>query len=127
MKKALLPPFAVLTVLLASSLWNSRVMSVQTDHWHAQLQQAQAAAAAENWPDAAAILSDSYTDWYAHQVYLHIVSRHDAVDDAEAMYKRAMAFAAAQEPSEFQAELAGLRSQLHLLSEMERFSIQNIL
>ena len=52
---------------------------------------------------------------------------HDAVDDAEAMYRRAMAFAAAEEPSEFRAEIADLSDQLRLLSEMEQCSIKNIL
>ena len=58
--------------------------------------------------------------------YLHMVSQHNAVDEAEAMYRRCLAFAAAQEPSEFRAELAGLREQLRLLAEMERFSARNI-
>lgn len=58
---------------------------------------------------ATAELVDSYKDWSAHQTYLHIVSEHEAVDDAETMYRRAMAFAAAREPNEFRAELSDLR------------------
>ena len=49
------------------------------------------------------------------------------MDDAEAMYRRAKAFAGAREPSEFQAELADLMDQLRLLAEMETGSIRNIL
>ena len=49
------------------------------------------------------------------------------MDDAEAMYRRCAAFAAAEEPSEFRAELADLDDQLRLLAEMERFSIKNVL
>lgn len=55
------------------------------------------------------VLTDSYTDWSGKQTYLHIVTEHDAVDDAEAMYRRAMAFAATRELTEFRAELADLR------------------
>ena len=84
-------------------------------------------AAAENWRSAADALAESYKDWSGSQVYLHIVSEHDAVDDAEAMYRRAMAFALEQEPSEFRAELADLQDQLRLLAEMERFSLKNVL
>ena len=59
--------------------------------------------------------------------YLHIVTEHDAINDAEAMYRRALAFAATRESTEFRAELADLRDQLRLLAEMERFSIKNVL
>lgn len=127
MKKGYLPPIAVLAAILAFALWNSRTMQTATDRWRAQLQQADALAQAGDWSGAAAALSESYEDWSARQTYLHIVSEHDAVDDAEAMYHRSAAFAAAREPSEFQAELADLRDQLRLLAEMERFSIKNIL
>nr|WP_326186101.1 DUF4363 family protein [uncultured Oscillibacter sp.] len=127
MKKGYLLPIAVLAAILAFALWNSRAMTVNTDRWRAQLSQSDALAQAGDWPGAMAALSDSYADWSARQTYLHIVSEHDAVDDAEAMYHRALAFAATRETSEFRAELSDLRDQLRLLAEMERFSIGNIL
>ena len=122
----LMPP-ALLAVILAFSLWNSACMTLQTDRWREQLRQADALAQAEDWPEAVNALTASYEDWSDHQTYLHIVTEHDAVDDAEAMYRRAAAFAAAQEPSELRAELADLNDQLRLLAEMERFSIKNVL
>lgn len=127
MKKGYLPPIAVLAAILAFAVWNSRTMQTDTDRWRAQLQQVETLAQAGDWSGAAAALADSYEDWTARQTYLHIVSEHDAVDDAEAMYHRSAAFAAAQEPSEFRAELSDLRDQLRLLAEMERFSIRNVM
>lgn len=127
MKKAYLPPLAVLSVILAFALWNSSTMSAHTDRWREQLQQADALAQAEDWPQAVSTLSQSYEDWATCQTYLHIVSEHDAVDDAEAMYRRAMAFAATQEITEFRAEISDLRDQLCLLAEMEQFTIKNVL
>ena len=125
--KRFFPPLAVLAAILALSLWNARVMEGQTSHLRSQLLQVQKLAAAENWQGAENALADSYADWTSRQTYLHIVTEHDAVDDAEAMYRRAMAFAAARESSELRAELADLRDQLRLLAEMERFSIKNVL
>ena len=122
----LMPP-ALLAVILAFCLWNSAAMTGRTDRWRAQLAQAEALAQAEDFSGAAALLADSYRDWSRHQTYLHIVTEHDAVDDAEAMYRRCAAFAAAEEPSELRAELADLDDQLRLLAEMERFSIGNVL
>ena len=127
MKKSLAVPLAVLGVILAFALWNSRCVTAETDHWREQLRQADILAQAGEWERAAAALSDSYGDWSARQTYLHIVAEHDAIDGAESMYRRAMAFAATEELSEFRAELADLRDQLRLLAEMKEFSIGNVL
>ena len=127
MKRDMLPPLAVLVVILAFALWNSAVITGHTQRWRDQLQQAEALALDENWQAAGDALAKSYEDWSERQVFLHIVSEHEAVDDAEAMYRRAMAFAAEQESSEFRAELADLQDQLRLLAEMERFSLKNVL
>ena len=127
MKRPWLIPLAVLTTILAFCLWNSAAMTSHTNRWRAQVAQADKLARAEDFSGAAEALEASYRDWSRHQTYLHIVTEHDAVDDAEAMYRRAAAFAAAQEPSELRAELADLNDQLRLLAEMERFSIKNVL
>ena len=127
MKKSLAVPLAVLGVILAFALWNSRCVTAETDRWREQLRQAELLSQAGEWERAAAALSDSYGDWAARQTYLHIVAEHDAIDGAESMYRRAMAFAATEELSEFRAELADLRDQLRLLAEMEKFSIGNVL
>lgn len=125
--RAYLPPLAVLAVLLLFSLWNSWHISGEVTRWREQLQQADQLVQADHWEDALLLLSDSYRDWQTRQTYLHIVSEHDVIHDAEAMYRRAAAFAVTEEQSEFRAELADLRDQLQLLSDMERCSIKNIL
>ena len=127
MKKALLPPLAVLAAVFAFALWNSFVMESHTTRWQVQLHQAETLAERGDWAGAESALRTSYDDWSRHQTYLHVVLEHAAVDDAEAMYRRAAAFAASREPSEFRAELADLSDQLGLLAEMEQFSVQNVL
>lgn len=125
--RGILPPLALLAGLLAFALWNGGRITADTARWRMQLQQADTLAQSEDWAGASASLSESYEDWSGRQTYLHVVSQHSAVDEAEAMYRRCQAFAAVRELSEFRAELAGLREQLRLLSEMERFSVRNIL
>lgn len=125
--KSFFAPLAVLAAVLAFGLWNSGSIQNETGRWQSQLQQVDALAQAEDWPAAVEALTDSYGDWSARQTYLHIVSPHDAVDDAEAMYRRALAFAATREITEFRAELSDLRDQLRLLADMEKFSVKNVL
>ena len=127
MKQANLLPLLVLAALLGASLWNSRYISSETDRWRQELQEVEALAQSGEWAEALDALWESYDDWSHRQTYLHIVSRHDAVDDAEAMYHRAIAFAETEETSEFRAELADLRDQLRLIAEMEALNIRNVL
>lgn len=127
MKKGLLIPAALLGGILAFCLWNGAAMAAHTARWRAQLEEADRRVQAGDWAGAAAAVHESYADWSARQTYLHIVTGHDAVDDAEAMYHRCAAFAEREEDSELRAELADLRDQLRLLSEMEEFSLRNVL
>lgn len=127
MNRSYLPSLALLVLILTFSLWSSSSISADTRRWRQQLDQADTLAQQENWPAAAEVLSGSYRDWTARQGKLHILLRHDAINDAEAMYLRAMAFAATEEPREFRAELADLRSQLRLLAELEQLSLKNVL
>ena len=125
--KAIIPPVALLFAILLFCLGNSAVMTRDVLRWEGQLRHVESLAEEERWPDAAGALEESHQDWRRRQKYLHIVSQHGAVEEAESMYCRAAAFAAAEELSEFQAELAGLQAQLQCLADMERFSVQNIL
>ena len=125
--KAYLLPIAILTGILGLALWNSAAITDCTARWQEQLQQADALAQAEAWTEALDTLSDSYADWSKRQTYLHIVVRHDALDEAESLYHRALSLATDRELPELRAELSALGDQLRLLAEMERLDIKNVL
>ena len=127
MKRGLLIPAAALAAILAFCLWNGAAMASRAARWRAQLAEADRLAQAEEWEDAAAAIRRSYADWTAGQTYLHVVANHEAVDGAEAMYHRSLAFAESREGSELRAELADLRDQLRELAEMEALSLRNVL
>jgi len=127
MKKGFLIPLAVLTAILAFCLWNGAAMGEDTARWRAQLEEADRLVQSGDWKGASAAIAESYAGWTSRQTYLHCVTGHDAVDEAEAMYLRALAFAEREEDSEIRAELAGLRAQLRRLAEMEELSLRNVL
>ena len=127
MKRSYLLPLSVLAVLLAFCMWNAHSMTSRTQRWDEQLRQVELLALAEQWQEAGSALGRSYDDWQDSQNYLHIVSRHETVDDAEAMYRRAAVSTKAGDLAQLQSELADLRHQLRLLAEMERCNLRNIL
>lgn len=127
MRKGMLLPAALLGGLLALCLWNGAAVETRAARWRAQLEEADRLALAGDWEEAAAALRRGYADWSGGQTYLRVVTSHDAVDSAEAMYHRCLAFAERREDSELRAELAGLRDQLRAIAEMERFSLRNVL
>ena len=125
--KTILPPVLLLCALLGFSLWNGAVISRETEACSAAVEQARTAARKDDWSAAESALRRGYDRWQSRQTYLHIVEPHAAVEEAEAMFRRAFAFAAVQEDAEFQAETAGLLAQLRVLAEMEQPRIGNIL
>ena len=127
MKKPLFRPICILLGIFVFSLWNSYHIQKNTAHWSGTLQQAVSYVQSENWALTQKALHQSYEDWSHAQTYLHIVLEHDAIDDADAMFRRAFAFAETHDTQELQAELANLIDQLNLLAETERLSLKNIL
>ncbi|WP_312939757.1 DUF4363 family protein [Oscillibacter sp.] len=124
--KSWLTPIFLLAAILAASVLNCRAVDQDVARWRSQLEQAEEAVSAENWKDAGDLVSQSYEDWSGRQTYLHITAEHEVVDGADALYRRCAALIAVQD-QECMADLAGLRHQLWLLSETERFSIKNVL
>ena len=123
----LLPPLLLLALLTGGTLYHAHTVEHLTEAWIASLETAASSALRDDWDSAAERLADYYAGWQSSRTYLRITVSHAVIDEAEAMYRRAMAFAETQELSEFHAELAGLRAQLRLLADAERFHAENIL
>ena len=120
-------PAAVLGLLLALSLWNGRHLARQCGDWDAQLAAIDAPAAQEDWETAEARLESLYTDWRQADLWLRITAEHDALDDAEGLFRRALVLAEEEDSVEFRSHIADLRSQLQLLAELEQVRLKNVL
>lgn len=127
MKKALLPPILVLASILGFVYWTSQFISTQTTILENQLHFADSMVSSQNWSAVESTLESSYKDWSSCQNYFQILLPHDAVDDADAMYRRCLTYTSARSSSALRAEIADLQDQLHTIAEMEQFSIRNIL
>lgn len=120
-------PLLVLVALLLCSLWNAHAISAHSRRLLEQLDSAEQSARAGQWEAAARTMETGYQDWRDRRNYLHMVSRHDASNGADALYRRCILFARAGDEVSFLTELETLREQLRTLTEMEQFSLGNIL
>lgn len=122
-------PLAILILLLCLCLWNGYAISAHTRQWHEQADRVENLIKRGDWTsakNAEAILSESYRNWRKQWTYLHIICRHDAVDNADELYRRCLILTRSENPADVLPELSSLREQLDSLSDMERLSIENI-
>ena len=124
--KSIAAALSLLAVLLGFCLWNGSTMAQDTQRWQQQLEEADEAIRAEHWADARTALDRSYQDWSSHQPYLRVVTTHALLEEAEALYRRVLAFCSVEEDRELLADLSALEKQLDLLSQRELPTLTNI-
>lgn len=120
-------PCLVLALLLGACLGNSAWLSARCGQWREGLDHIDRCARAEDWEEAAGALEDLYGDWLQVQTWLHITMKHEELDAAEVLFRRAMVLAEEEDNVEFRAHIADLRSQLTLLEELEQLRLENVL
>lgn len=120
-------PCLVLALLLALCLFSGAWLTQRCDGWAAQLNEIDRRAQADDWEEAEELLESLYGDWLQVQLWLHITMEHDELDEAEALFCRALVLAEEEDSVEFRAHIADLLSQLQLLAEMERVRVENVL
>lgn len=125
--KVLRIPCFVLLFLLAASLINSVCLSRRCDGWLAALDSVDAAAQQESWDGVRQQLDTLYQEWDGVQTWLHVIITHEELDTAQSLFDTTLVLGEEEDSVEFRAHLAELRSQLQLLTEMERISIKNVL
>jgi hypothetical protein len=117
----------LLAGMAALNLWYLRQL---TDQVSGQLEQAQTLVAQQgDWESAQAVTEDAYRRFSDATVLLHITLRHADIDSIRSSFREVLAFldGAEHQPAEYAAANARLLTQLELLAEGERPSLQNFL
>lgn len=125
--KYFLVPAAVLALLLGVSLWNAAAVDAAIEPWCAALSEAEEDAARGGWDSAERTVASTRRAWDARQVYFHIVTAHDELEAADALFAAAKSFAEERDAAEFRACVAQLITQLRIVAEMQQLSLKNIL
>ena len=120
-------PCLVLALLLGACLGNSAWLSARCGQWREGLDHIDRCARAEDWEEAAGALEDLYGDWLQVQTWLHITMKHEELDEAEALFCRALVLAEEEDSVEFRAHVAELTAALQVLCEMQQTRVENVL
>ncbi len=124
MKSAWLPCI-LLTSLFIICLWNSHMMSRYSQQLQQQLQTVKECLAQQQWEQAKQQLDEYTALWEKRQLYLHIITEHEEIDQAEDLLVSLYAFIQYEELPESMSELAYLNNQLRLLAEMQELNWGN--
>ena len=127
MKRFFWIPFLLLLTLFTATLVNAAVAGDLVENWCASLDDLQRSAQTEDWPTVRDSLAALHESWDARTASFNIVLQHYVLNDVEALLAKADIFAAEQDEEELRACIAELRSQLLVLSEIQKISVKNIL
>ncbi len=118
---------AILVSLFTAGIINYATISELSDTIIDELAISEVAAKSENWDEAANALLRADKAWDAHNTYLHIVTKHDELDEAEVLFSALLQHAMQHEPLHYYPEMAQLRAHLKHLRDAQQLSIHNIL
>ena len=120
-------PVAVLALLFGLSLENARLIRTDTANWLAAMDEATASAERKDWDAALDTLRGTHASWDERKPWLHIVTAHDELEAADALFAATESFAAEQDKAEFRAGITQLAAQLAVVSQMQQLTLRNVL
>ena len=101
------------------------MMSRYSQQLQQQLQTVKECLAQQQWEQAKQQLDEYTALWEKRQLYLHIITEHEEIDQAEDLLVSLYAFIQYEELPESMSELAYLNNQLRLLAEMQELNWGN--
>ena len=125
--KRLWAAVAVLILLLASAILTGRWTQSVTEDLIVQLQSAQELTREDDWEQALEITEQVMQKWQSQNLPLHALLRHTETDEIWLSLQAVIEYLKLQEMDQYAAANAQLVTQLELLAEMERPSLENVL
>ena len=117
----------LLCAVFAATLLNSHYLLGFTGELAEYLVQAEERAEQGDWKDSDELTKQALDLWESHDFYLYTMLRHADADQVLSGFREVQEFINCQEGGEYSAANARLIAQIELLSEMEQFTIKNLL
>lgn len=117
----------ILIFLLAATMANTWAIERITGQLSDLLLQAEALADSGDWSQAESLTRQALERWNSSTDYLYTVLRHADTDAVNTGLQEVLELICCQEPGEYASSNARLLAQIHLLAEMERLNLKNLL
>lgn len=118
---------AVLVSLFIILQVNVRYLNNFIEPLHEQLQEASDLVKQDDWDAAYQLTQQVHDTWHGKELYLHVTLKHSDIDHIYVLLEEVLAYLENRKIGEYDASNQTLISELQLLCEMERMSLQNIL
>lgn len=117
----------ILLAILATTLYNSWYLQTLVSDYTQHLNHVRELADAGNWKQAESETKLVWQQWQEHEFYLYSMLHHDELDQICITMDEVLEYLNLAERDQFNATNTRLITQLNLLAEMERPTLQNIL
>ena len=118
---------ALLAVVFTGTLVSSHYLSDFSTQLTGLLEQAERKAEEGDWPGADRLTQEALDRWESWDFYLYTMLRHSDTDKVQTGFREVREFINCREGGEYSAANARLIAEIELLSEMEQFTLKNIL
>ena len=118
---------AILSVMLGTTLGNSRYLSNIISGFTNDLTSAHELADRDSWAAARELTQQVAERWQTHDFYFHVLLPHRDIDEIHLTFREVEEYLDLEEPDQYNAANAKLIAQLGLLAEMEQLNLKNVL
>lgn len=118
---------SLLAVIFVATLANAHYLEGFSLGLKDILAQAEMVAEQEDWAVAESLTQEALQKWESHDMYLYTMLRHSDADQVHTGFHEVMEFIRCQEGGEYSAANSRLIAQIELISQMEQFSLKNLL
>ena len=116
----------LLVLLLVVCVWSQLRMSQIQKPIAAEVAQAEDYAAREDWPAAAAAVSEAKAAWEENHTFVASLADHQPMEDIESLFAMLEAYAEERDGTEFRAACQDLTRRILAVKEAHEFNFGSI-
>ncbi len=116
----------ILAALLGLCIWAQARMGAIQEPIAQEIAQAEALAAGEDWPQAAAMVAKARGEWEGNRTFLASLADHQPLEDIESLFAALETYGARQDQTEFRAACQELSRRILAVKEAQEFNLGSV-